>query len=179
LSFYLVIDGTRGFGLKNFACAVAAVRCASKPRRRASSDIFCTNSRCLFAVGLSDLLVDLSSTIGGSSVASSYYSSTDTTSLESGFEIAGVSTADGGLAFLVLFYYFFSAALTAETTAAAIDNELPLTWSCARTSRRHQHPGLPRRRHRPQHRYLRQPPPTSQIHKTPAAELLEADTCPT
>jgi hypothetical protein len=94
-------------------------------------------------VGLSDLLVDLSSTIGGSSVASSYYSSTDTTSLESGFEIAGVSTADGGLAFLVLFYYFFSAALTAETTAAAIDNELPLTWSCARTSRRHQHPGLP------------------------------------
>jgi hypothetical protein len=38
-----------------FARAAAALRCASKPRRRASSNIFCTSSRCLLAVGLSGL----------------------------------------------------------------------------------------------------------------------------
>jgi hypothetical protein len=66
--FYLAETGIRSFGLKIrgliaagiFACVAAAVHCASKPRRRASSDVFTTSSRCLLAAGLSDLLTSQS-----------------------------------------------------------------------------------------------------------------------
>jgi hypothetical protein len=63
-SIYLIMTGIRVFGLNTqglivagiLACTAAAVRCASKPRRRASSDVFCTNSHYLLAAGLSGLL---------------------------------------------------------------------------------------------------------------------------
>jgi hypothetical protein len=53
------------------ACAAAALRCASNPCRRASSDVFCTNSHYLLAAGLSDLLVGRSWT-GNSAIVSSF-----------------------------------------------------------------------------------------------------------
>jgi hypothetical protein len=54
---YLVTTGSQAFGQNTrglivagiLACATAAVRCASNPRRRASSDVFCTSSHCLLA----------------------------------------------------------------------------------------------------------------------------------
>jgi hypothetical protein len=62
--FYLVTAGSRAFGQNTrgliaagiLACVAAALRYASNPRRRASSDVFCTSSHCLLAAGLSGLL---------------------------------------------------------------------------------------------------------------------------
>jgi hypothetical protein len=63
--FYLVMAAIRAFGQNIrgliiagiIACAAGALHCTSNPRRRASSDVFCTSSRCLLAAGLSDLHV--------------------------------------------------------------------------------------------------------------------------
>jgi hypothetical protein len=109
------------------AYAVAAVRCASKPRQRASSDVFCTSSRHLLAVGLSDLLAGRSSVTDNSSIASSFSfsssssSSSDSTSRERGVGIDGVTTAGGEAALLFLFFFFCSAAFTAEIATAIAD----------------------------------------------------------
>jgi hypothetical protein len=62
--FYLIMVGSRAFGQNTqgliaagiFACAAAALRCASNPRRRASSDFFYTSFRRLLVAGLSGLL---------------------------------------------------------------------------------------------------------------------------
>jgi hypothetical protein len=62
---YLVTTRMRSLGLNRrgqiaagiLACTATAFRCASKPRRRASSDVFYTSSRYLVAAGLSDLLI--------------------------------------------------------------------------------------------------------------------------
>jgi hypothetical protein len=100
------------------------VRCTSNPRRRASSDVFCTSSRCLLAAGLSDLLAGCSSGIGNSSIASSFSfsdsssSSSDSTSREWGVGIYGITTAGGEAAFLFLFFFFYSAAFTIEKATA-------------------------------------------------------------
>jgi hypothetical protein len=76
--FYLITVGSQVFSQNTrgliapgiFACAAAALRCASNPRRSASSDVFCTSSRCLLAPGLSGLLAAWSSGTGNSSMAS-------------------------------------------------------------------------------------------------------------
>jgi hypothetical protein len=49
------------------------------------------------------------------------------TSLERGIGIAGVTTADGEVAFLFLLFFFFFAAFTVETAAAANDTNCFIT----------------------------------------------------
>jgi hypothetical protein len=72
------------------------------------------------AAGLSDLLASRSSVAGNSSTALSLFSSSssfssDSTSLDQGVGIIGVTTARGDVAFLFLFP--FSTAFTAEMAA--------------------------------------------------------------
>jgi hypothetical protein len=74
------------------------------------------------AAGLSDLLAGRPTSIGESSTASSSSSSFKSTSLDRGVGIDGVTTADGEVAFLFLFF-FFSAALIAETAAEAAETD--------------------------------------------------------
>jgi hypothetical protein len=131
---YLATAGIRVFGQNTrslivagiLACAAAAVRCASKPRRRASSDVFSVSSCYLLAAGLSDLLADRSSVTGNSSIASSFSfssssSSSDSTSRERGVGIDGVITTGGEAVVLFLFFFFCYTPFTAGIAAATAE----------------------------------------------------------